>query len=217
MKKLLIFSCIMGLALIGCSNNSPMSNDGDNDLVFPYPGSSPDPMTQEMATANTHLSAVNSSELEVPAGTQESYLCLWTSGTWAETGTWNWTDLDFAYTVDASGNLAIETINALCSPTGNTYATAAAFYFPANETKALNYDLFGSVYWGYLPPLPTGWCWILMVDYSWSGLPHSHGITVTLDWAGAYAAGAGSVPPISGICGWPLVNNPPPTFTVSGI
>jgi hypothetical protein len=215
MRKVLIFSCILGLALIGCSNNNPMANESNENPVFAYPGSSPDPMTQSMAVANTHLAAVNSSELNVQAGT-ESYLCLWTSGTYDDTGTWNYTDSDFDYTVGNDGSLSIETITALCDPIQGLLTTAAAFYFPANEKKALNYDLFGSVTWGSLPTLPSGWCWILMVDYNWSGVPHSHGLTVTLDWAGAYNHG-NTIPPIGGICGWPLVGNPPPPFNVHGI
>jgi len=216
MRKLLIFSCIVGLALIGCSNNSPVANEGNDDFVFPYPGSSSDPMTEATAVSNVHLTAVRSSELpNVPSAT-ESYLCLWTSGTYFETGTWNWTDLDFTFTVGSDGTLTIETINALCDPVGGLLTTAAAFYYPATETKALNYDLFGSVYWGYIPGLPTGWCWILMVDWGWSGVPHSHGITVTVDWAGAYNHGT-SIPPLMGFCGFPLPNNPPPPFNIAGI
>gem|GEM_PF-3141837 len=67
----------------------------------------------------------------------------------------------------------------------------------------------GSVYWGYLPGLPTGWCWILMVDWSWGDnipyMPGSH----WLDRASAYNHGL-SVPPIQGFCGWPLSEPPPP-------
>lgn len=213
MRKVLIFSCILGLALIGCSNNNPMANESNENPVFPYPGSSSDPMTQATAVASTHLVAVNSSELNVPAGATDTYLCLWTSGTYYDTGTWNWTDEDFLFTV-SGGTLYIETINALCSPTAANLTTAAAFYFPATEKSALNYDLFGSVTWGFLPSLPPDWCWILMVDYGWSGLPNpKNPITVTLDWAGAMNRGD-TIPPIGGVCGWPLVGNPPPTFQV---
>jgi hypothetical protein len=216
MRKLLIFSCIMGLALMACSNTSPVANEGSDELVFAYPGSSPDPMTESVAVATTHLTAVKATDLPNVPAAQESYQCLWTSGTYNETGTWNWSDTDFDYTVGNDGSLEFETINALCSPVPGILTTAAAFYYPPNEKKALNYDLFGSVYWGYLPGLNPGWCWILMVDWNNSGIPHSHGITVNLDWAGAYNHGA-SIPPIGGICGWPLVGNPPPTFRVHGI
>jgi hypothetical protein len=215
MRKVLIFSCILGLALIGCSNNNPMANESNENPVFAYPGSSPDPMTQSTAVAQTHLVAVNSSELNVPAGT-DTYLCLWTSGTYYDTGTWNYTDTDFDYTVNSSGTLYVETINYLCNPTAGNLTTAAAFYYPPTEKKALNYDLFGSVTWGFLPGLPTDWCWILMVDYGWSGVPHSHGISVNLDWAGAYNHGD-TLPPIAGVCGWPLSSDPPGQFTVHGI
>jgi|GEM_PF-4690422 len=156
MRKVLIFSCILGLALMACSSNSPVANQGGDDLVFPYPGSSPDPMAESMIAANTHLTAVPSSQIDTPAQSQESYQCLWTSGTWAETGTWAWSDTDFDYTVGSDGSLALETINALCSPVAGNLATGMAAYFPPTETKILNYDLMGTVSWGYLPQ-PAHW------------------------------------------------------------
>jgi len=214
MRKVLIFSCILGLALIGCSNNSPVANEETD--VFPYAGSSDDPMAEGMTSVSTHLVAVPASDFNMPAGTQdESYACLWTSGTYAETGVWLWRDLDFKYTVGSDGSLAIETINLLCDGVPGQTATAAAFYFPPTETKALNYDLFGSISWGSLPAPPPGSCWVLMVDWGWSGIPHGHGISVNIDWAGAMGHGT-TVPPIADICGWPL-NNPAPQVTLNGI
>ncbi|MFQ6103266.1 MAG: hypothetical protein ACE5OP_03130 [Candidatus Glassbacteria bacterium] len=218
MRNILIFSCIMGLALIGCSNNSPVANEGNDDAVFPYPGSSSNPITESLAVENSHLMAVNSSELpEPPAGLTNTWLCLWTSTTYYESGSWNWQDVDLKFTVGSDGTLAIEFITELCNPTGTDLATAYAVYF-ASAKKPLDFGLFCDITaqsWGCLPTLPTDWCWILMVDCSWT-VPHDHGISLTLDWASAYNKGA-TVPPIGGVCGWPLAGNPPPTFTVNGI
>lgn len=214
MRKVLIFSCIMGLALIGCSNNSPVANEGTD--VFPYAGSSDDPMAESMTSVSTHMVAVPASEFNMPAQTQtESYACLWTSVTVYESGVWNWRDLDFKYTIGTDGSLAIETINLLCDGVPGQTATASAFYFPVTETKALNYDLFGSVDWGNLPAPPPGSCWVLSVNFNWSGLPNDHGISVNIDWASAMGHG-NTVPPISLICGWPL-SQPPPPVTLNGI
>jgi hypothetical protein len=199
--------------MVGCSNNSPVANDSNNDMVFPYPGSSPDPMSTSLASVNTHMVAMPASELgDIPTA-EETFLCRWTSGTWAATGTWDWRDHVFTFTIGSDQVLALETIQYLCGNSSDTYATAAAHYFPATETKALNYDLFGTVSWGLQPQLPSGWCWVLMVDWSWSGMPHGISYGAVLDWAGAMAH-ATTVPPINAIDGWPLSNYPLP-YTVN--
>jgi hypothetical protein len=214
MKRILVFCCIIGLALSSCQSGNPVASEEPGDLAFPYPGSSPDPMTSGMVVTRTHLIPVDPSELNIPLGT-ETYTCLWTSGTYDETGTWDWQDVDLTYTITSDGRLEIETINVLSTGVGQL-ATAVALYYPSDESRALNYDLFGSVTWGYLPQWPP---WILIVDWSWSGLPHSHGISVQVDWASGYNIDSHhpSIPPIDGACGWPLVGNPPPPFTVNGL
>jgi hypothetical protein len=199
--------------MTGCENANPVSSENTKDVIFPYPGSSPDPLTSGMAVAKIHVMPVDPSELDIPVAT-ETYTCLWTSGTYYETGTWDWEDVDLTFTVSSNGVLEIETINALCGYPVGHYTTAAAFYYPTTENKALNYDLFGTVLWDL--PQWGPWCWMLIADWTWEGLPHSHGVSVQVDWASAYAIGS-SIPPIDGACGWPLVGNPPPAFTVHGL
>ncbi len=167
--------------------------------------------------SHVHQGLVNSSDLPPKIRDLYSYSCVWTSGTYSETGTWDWEDMDLTFSVDFNGDLEVEFITALCDyPSYIPLTTAYAVYFPATESNPLHYDLFADISWGYLPQWPPGWCWMLMVDQTWSGLPHSHGISVTVDWASAYVIGWG-IPPIDGICGWPLVESVPPPFTVNGI
>jgi len=54
-----------------------------------------------------------------------------------------------------------------------------------------------------------------MADCSWSGVPHSHGLNITVDWISA--DGYTSIPPLKSICGWPLVNSAPPPFGINGL
>jgi hypothetical protein len=124
---------------------------------------------------------------------QESYLCLWSS-----------------FTVDAypgGCDVTIETIDALCNPVAGYLTTASAFYL-ANAKKVSDYYALGSVTWGYLPGLPSGWCWTLIVDYAWGGIPYLPD-EYWFDRAAAYNHG-NSVPPIQGYCGWPLSTLPDP-------
>jgi hypothetical protein len=169
----------------------------------------------ELVDVQTHLSTIRSSDFPEAKNVPMEYLCLWTSGTYSSTGMWNWTDVDLSFTVDSEGNLEVEYINALCQNIAGYYSTAAAVYHPITEKRMGKYDLFASTYLGYLPALPSGWCWIFTIDYLWSGLPHSHGISVDADWASAINLGE-TVPPFIQACGWPLAY-PPPVFTISGL
>ena len=218
MRNLLLLLTIIGISVTaGCESESTFASDdfGRESVVdhsFPL-----DLSSAELVSIETHLAAIRSEEQGGSSLLDEDdYNCLWTSGTWAETGTWNWDDVDLTFTVGSDGTLKVEFITNVCEEPVGVVSTANAVYFPADTGCPTNYDLYGSVYWGYLPGLPWGWCWVFMVDYSWSQIPHSHGLTLLVDWAGAYNIGR-SIPPITGICGWPLVGNPPQPFTVSGL
>jgi hypothetical protein len=216
MRTISLLSCIMAVALVGCQSENPVASENNEDAVFPYPGSSPDPLTTEMAVARSHVMPVDPSELGIARRGDEAYTCLWTSGTYYETGTWDWEDVNLDYTVSSEGRLEMETINLLWESAVGIFTSGAAFYYPPDEKKAFNYDLFGTMTFGYLPQWPY-FPIVIMVDWSWTGLPHSHGVSVEVDWASAYDFGQGAIPPIDGACGWPLVGNPPPAFTVHGL
>jgi hypothetical protein len=131
----------------------------------------------------------------------EEYLCLWTS---VEV-----TPNPPGYECDVTAH----TIDALCSPQPGILVTATAFY-QAGAREVDDYVFGpGSLYWGYLPGLPTGWCWILNIDWSVSGVPYLPK-EYLLDRASGYNHGLG-VPPLLGYCGWPLASEPPPPFLFS--
>jgi hypothetical protein len=124
---------------------------------------------------------------------EESFLCLWSSIEITPVG--------------PTCDVTITTIDALCSPEAGQLMTASAIY-RANASKVGSYLAVGSVSWGYLPGLPTGWCWTLMVDYSWGGIPAMPN-PYWLDRAGAYGRSS-SIPPILDYCAWPLSSPPAP-------
>lgn len=213
MSRILLLSSVLALALGGCESGNPVSSENLDDPSPLSRGSLADLIATEPASVRTHMIPIDPSEINLSTDAV-TYDCLWTSGTYYETGTWNWTDVDFEYTVTPGGTLTIETINYICNAAYLNITTASAFYYPPTESKALNYDLFWTVTWGFFPQWPT--CWALMVDWTWTGLPHSHGINVQADWAGPMN-NDGSLPPIHSACGWPLVGNAPPPFTVNGL
>jgi len=129
---------------------------------------------------------------------QEYIDCLWSSSTVI----WN--------PDSASCDITVETIDALCNPVGGILTTAQAFY-RANASKVSDYYVLGDIYWGYVPGLPTGWCWILMVDWTFTGIPILPGV-FWFDRAAAYNHGY-TIPPIMGYCGWPL-SEPPNPFPI---
>lgn len=133
--------------------------------------------------------------------TGEVYLCLWTS---------------VEVTPNPPGyacEVTAHTIDALCNPQPGILATATAFY-QAGATEVDDY-VFGpvSVYWGFLPGLPSGWCWTLVVDWSVSEVPYLPN-QYLLDRAAGYNHGM-YAPPLMGYCGWPLASEPPPPFLFS--
>jgi hypothetical protein len=135
--------------------------------------------------------------VEIGAMPQEFCLCLWTS---------------YSAVPDGQGcTVYIETIDQLCNPVPGNLTTATGFYL-ANAKKWDQYYAMGSVTWGYLPGLPTGWCWVLYVDYGWSGIPYLPD-EYWFDRAMGYNHGDW-VPPIQGYCGWPLATMPPDPFLV---
>jgi len=152
---------------------------------------------------------------EGKTGKSMEYLCLWTSGTYVETGIWSYEDKVFEFSVTSDGILSVEFITAICGSETTNLTTAYGVYYPVDEEDMNDYSLFGTVYWGYIPPFPSGWCWILCADCTWTSVPSSHGVQVSVDWASAVGYGD-SIPPVSGMCGWPL-NMPPPPFTISGL
>lgn len=217
MLKKASYICLCAfLVFSGCDMNPARGEKSDTGLLS-LPGSSDEERQVYYGSCEGYTFWAKASDAlkrDVPSN-YDTYLCIWTSGTYNETGTWDFSDPDLAFTVSSDGELEIEFFTGVCRDEVNT-RTAYAVYFPANEKKGLNYDLYASIDWGYLPPIIPGDCWFFIADCVWSGLPHSHGISVTVDWASAESH-SGALPPIDLLCGWPLVGWAPPPFTINGL
>jgi hypothetical protein len=133
------------------------------------------------------------------ASAEESFLCLWSS----------YSAVPDPHTQTCF--VEVETIDQLCNPVAGNLTTATAFY-RASAKKAG--DIFygpGSLTWGYLPGLPTGWCWTLVVYFQMTGVPYLPD-EYWFDRASAYRHPP--YQPLQGYCGWPLATMPPDPFLV---
>lgn len=198
MKKLLVLTVMCLLASLvffaadrAVSERKPASRESFEEVVASaYEGEGLKVLDMRVYPRSArHLDAVQ----------EESFLCLWSA----------------YYAVPDpethTCEVQIETIDALCNPVAGNLTTMTAFY-KANAKKVDDVFLGPlSVTWGYLPSLPSGWCWIFMVYWEYGTIPYLPD-EYWFDRASAYNHGD-LYPPILGYCGWPL-STPPDPFLV---